>query len=151
MPYHHTQLGTVILLTCVVIGAVGAAVTWRAGSPPMIGMLVILAAVMAIFNSLTVEIEGDELRWYFGPGFWTYRLGLDEIDSIKTVRNAWLNGFGIRKAPGFSLYNVSGLDAVELKLKSGEIRRIGTDDPQGLAAALNAGLARPKRDPYSSR
>jgi hypothetical protein len=33
-------------------------------------------------------------------------------------------------------------DAVELKLKSGEIRRIGTDDPNGLVAALNAGLRR---------
>jgi hypothetical protein len=31
---------------------------------------------------------------------------------------------------------VSGLDAVELRLKSGEIRRIGTDDPQRLAAAI---------------
>jgi hypothetical protein len=37
---------------------------------------------------------------------------------------------------GFRLYNVSGLDAVELKLKSGDIHRIGTDDPAGLAAAL---------------
>jgi hypothetical protein len=50
----------------------------------------------------------------------------------------------------FALYNVSGLDAVELKLKSGEIRRIGTDDPSGLAAALNAGLQSQKA-PYSSR
>jgi hypothetical protein len=35
-----------------------------------------------------------------------------------------------------ALYNVSGLDAVELRLKTGDIRRIGTDDPRGLAAAL---------------
>jgi hypothetical protein len=35
---------------------------------------------------------------------------------------------------------VSGLDAVELQLKSGDIRRIGTDDPDGLAAALKAAL-----------
>jgi hypothetical protein len=47
------------------------------------------------------------------------------------VRNHWWNGFGIRVAAGFRLYNVSGLDAVELRLKSGEVRRIGTDDPQG--------------------
>jgi hypothetical protein len=39
---------------------------------------------------------------------------------------------------GFRLYNVSGFDAVELRLKSGEIRRIGTDDPQGLAEALKS-------------
>jgi hypothetical protein len=40
--------------------------------------------------------------------------------------------------PGRRLYNVSGLDAVELRLKTGDIRRIGTDDPQGLAAALKS-------------
>jgi hypothetical protein len=50
-----------------------------------------------------------------------------------------LNGFGIRMRPGFRLYNVSGLDAVELRLKSGDVRRIGTDDAAGLAAALQNG------------
>lgn len=43
---------------------------------------------------------------------------------------------------GGRLYNVSGLDAVELRLKSGEVRRIGTDDPQGLSAVLQSGLVR---------
>jgi hypothetical protein len=45
---------------------------------------------------------------------------------------------GHQAGPGFRLYNVSGLDAVELRLKSGDIRRIGTDDPQALADALKA-------------
>jgi hypothetical protein len=40
--------------------------------------------------------------------------------------------------PGFRLYNVSGLDAVELRLKSGGVRRIGTNDPDGLSASLNS-------------
>jgi hypothetical protein len=102
----------------------------------MIIMPIIGIAVAIIFHSLTVEISDNELRWRFGPGLWSYRLALDEIDSVAIVRNHWWNGFGIRMAPGFRLYNVSGLDAVEIRLKSGEIRRIGTDDPQGLAAAL---------------
>jgi len=102
----------------------------------MILMPIIGIAVAFVFRSLTVEITDDELRWHFGPGLWSYSLALDEIDSVAIVRNHWWNGFGIRVAPGFRLYNVSGLDAVELHLKSGEIRRIGTDDPQGLAAAI---------------
>ncbi len=76
------------------------------------------------------------MRWRFGPGFWTCRLPLADIEKVAIVRNRWTNGFGIRMAPGFRLYNVSGLDAVELRLKSNEIMRIGTDDPQGLANAL---------------
>ncbi|HEY3793678.1 MAG TPA: hypothetical protein VGM09_17750 [Bradyrhizobium sp.] len=39
---------------------------------------------------------------------------------------------------GFRPYNVPGLDAVELHLKSHDVRRIRTDDPQRLADALKA-------------
>jgi len=139
MLYRHTQPGIVILVVCLAVGALGAAFARQAGQMPMmIFMLITLIAVAVVFHSLTVEVGDGELRWHFGPGFWTYRLPLNEIRSVTVVRNSWWNGFGIRKAPGFSLYNVSGLDAVELVLKSGEIRRIGTDDPQGLAAALKA-------------
>jgi hypothetical protein len=128
----------VILVVCAVGGALAVFIGWRASVSSMIAMLVVLAAVAFLFHSLTVEIGDNELRWHFGPGFWTYRLPLDDIQSVAAVHNRWWNGFGIRVAPGFTLYNVSGLDAVELKLKSGEIRRIGTDDPQGLAAALRS-------------
>jgi hypothetical protein len=89
-----------------------------------------------LFSSLTVEVNDNELRWHFGPGLWTYRVARADIDSVRSVRNSWLNGFGIRMRPGFRLYNVSGLDAVELRLKTGDIRRIGTDDPNGLASTL---------------
>jgi len=102
----------------------------------MILVPIVAIALAIIFHSLTVEISDRELRWHFGPGLWSYSLALDEISSVTIVRNHWWNGFGIRMAPGFRLYNVSGLDAVELRLKSGEIRRIGTDDPQRLAAAI---------------
>jgi hypothetical protein len=43
---------------------------------------------------------------------------------------------------GLRFYNVPGLDAVELRLKSNEVRRLGTDDPQGLAEALREGQRR---------
>ena len=144
MPYRHTQPGITILATCTAIGVVGAVIAWRITGLPatLIAMLIVLAAFCIVFHSLTVEVEGRELSWYFGPGLWTYRLALGEVRSVSVVRNQWQNGFGIRKAPGLTLYNVSGLDAVELKLKSGEVRRIGTDDPRGLAAALNAAMSR---------
>jgi hypothetical protein len=140
MAYQHTQPGTVTLAVCLAIGALGAAIIWRTGQMSLIPMLIILFAVGLIFHSLTVELGDRELRWHFGPGLWTYRLALDDISSVSIVRNKWWNGFGIRSAPGFRLYNVSGLDAVELRLKSGDIRRIGTDDPEGLAAALRSAL-----------
>jgi hypothetical protein len=138
MPYRHTQPGFAILVVCLAIGALGAAMLWRTGQTSTIVMLIVLIAVAVVFHSLAVEVDDSELRWHFGPGFWTYRLARDEIRNVAVVRNRWWNGFGIRTAPGFRLYNVSGLDAVELQLKSGDIRRIGTDDPKGLAVALKS-------------
>ena len=138
MPYHQTQRGILIVVVCLAFAVLAAATVWRSGQWSAAVTLIALVAAAIVFSSLTVEVNGKELRWYFGPGFWTYRLPLDEIETVAAVRNHWWNGFGIRMRPNFRLYNVSGLDAVELRLKSGDVRRIGTDDPQGLSAALNS-------------
>jgi hypothetical protein len=139
MTYRHTQPGTLILAGCLVAGGLCLVLLWRTGQwPPAIALSLLMVTLAIVFSSLTVEVEDGELRWYFGPGFWTYRLSLDAIKEVAVVRNNWWNGWGIRIAPGFRLYNVSGLDAVELKLGPDDIRRIGTDDPQGLAAALRS-------------
>jgi hypothetical protein len=136
MQYRRTQLGTVILATCVAVALVGTAITSRTHPAATIPMLVALVVIAIFFHSLTVEIDGNELCRYFGPGLWTYRLTSEEIESVRAVRNRWWFGYRIRRHNSFILYNVSGLDAVELKLKTGNIRRIGTDDPHGLLAAL---------------
>ena len=122
MPYRHTQRGTLTIILCLAFAAFDAAIVWRSGQWPAAAVAVVLVAVALVFSSLTVEVGENELRWYFGPGFWSYRLPLDDIEAVAAVRNRWWNGFGIRRGPGFRLYNVSGLDAVELRLKSHEVR-----------------------------
>jgi len=136
--YHHTQRGTLIVVVCLASVAIAVATLWLTGQWSAAILPIALVATAIVFSSLTVEVNGNQLRWYFGPGFWTYRIPLDEIETVAVVRNHWWNGFGIRMRPGFRLYNVSGLDAVELRLKSGDVRRIGTDDPQQLSAALSS-------------
>jgi hypothetical protein len=139
MLYRHTQRGVLVFSICFAAAALNALVIWLTGQWIPAGFtMIVLAAAGIVFSSLTVEVNASELRWSFGPGFWTYRLPLDEIETVAIVRNRWWNGFGIRRRSGFRLYNVAGLDAVELQLKSHDIRRIGTDDPQGLAEALKA-------------
>ena len=139
-PYRHTQRGTMMIAALGLGAMLAAYLAFTHPVPELRWLLIALSLAFAVlawlFSSLTVEVRAQELRWHFGPGFWRYRLALAEIAGIAPVRNSWLNGFGIRMRPRFRLYNVSGLDAVELRLRSGEVRRIGTDDPQGLAAAL---------------
>jgi hypothetical protein len=136
MPYRHTQRGTLIVISCLALAVFCALLAWRTGQWILVAVIVVELAVAVVFSSLTVKVGEGELRWYFGPGFWSYRLPLGNIETATVVRNRWWYGWGIRMAPGLRLYNVSGLDAVELRLKSGKVRRIGTDDPHGLAEAL---------------
>ena len=140
--YRHTQQGR-LMLTVLLLSAAGlATVSMLEPSSPVRlvpRFLAVGSAILAwLFSSLTVEVDENELRWYFGPGIWRYRIARADIESVGHVRNHWWNGFGIRINRGFRLYNVSGFDAVELRLKTGAVRRIGTDEPQALANALRS-------------
>jgi len=140
MPYHHTQIAFITLAGTIAAGLVcivGAALLRRPAARWPLGIVAaILLAVAVIFSTLTVDVGENEVSWYFGPGFWSYRLDRADVQGVAIVRNPWQYGWGIRIGPGFRLYNVQGLDAVQIRLKGGQFRRIGTDDPQGLAAAL---------------
>jgi hypothetical protein len=77
----------------------------------------------------------------FGPGLLHFRYRLTEFVSASAVRNRWWYGFGIHMGFKSILYNVSGLDAVELVKRDGRCVRIGTDEPKALEQALRAAIA----------
>ena len=140
MRYSHTQrapaffqFGVIALLvltagiTVVADGAVGAVVGL---------MLVVIALLVLVFSRLTVEVNDDGLQASFGRGWPRRTARFDESATARVVRNRWWYGFGIRWIPGGILWNVWGLDAVELDLTDGKKLRIGTDEPDALLAAL---------------
>ena len=103
---------------------------------PIAIFLVATAAVTLVFSRLTVTVENGEVVAAFGVGWPKHTEILSEILAVHTVRNKWIYGWGIRRLPDGWMYNVWGLDAVELDLVSGKKFRIGTDDPEGLLAAI---------------
>jgi hypothetical protein len=107
------------------------AIRWSIGP-----LALVFVAAALVFGSLTVNVNKTEVVWHFGPGLWNYTLPRSEIRSVAVVRNSWTSGWGIRVAPQFRLYNVHGLDAVELRLKAGGATRLGSDEAPELAAAL---------------
>jgi len=135
--YRHTQWGTAILvpmgaailLTLMFMGKLGL-------HPIAFGVLALLAVLAILFASLTVEVTTREVRLRFGPGPVRKSFPLAEIESARAVRNSWWYGWGIRLTPHGWLFNVSGLDAVELSMTEERRFRIGTDEPRELLQAI---------------
>ena len=113
----------------------------RTGEPVWASLFILfwsglLYLVLLNFSRLrcTVTPSSVELGWRLG---WpTKAIDRGSIVAMAPRRNAWYAGWGVRKVSRGWMWNVWGLDAVELELDSGRVFRIGTDDVDGLLAAL---------------
>ncbi len=101
-------------------------------------VMVVLGICLLILSHLTVIIAEGVVTCRFGPvRLIRKRMALADIEQVRAVRNSWLAGWGIRfLTNGSTLWNVSGLDAVEITLKSNKRFRIGTDEPEELVRSL---------------
>jgi hypothetical protein len=148
--YSHTQPGKLIggVMISIVLLFVMAMTVSKIWTHPIYIQLIpyvsllLLMGCWVLFYSLTVEITSAKMTVSFGPGFIKKIFKLDEIKSAKTVRNSWWYGWGIRLTPHGWMYNVSGLDAVELELRGGKKFRVGTDAPEKLVNAIRSGTGR---------
>jgi hypothetical protein len=145
--YQHRQVGaTVIIVMSVVIAvcAVMAAIIPAARAPflVVIGVLVVTGV---LFSSLSVRVDGGWIECRFGPGLIRRRIPLSTVRAARAVRNRWWYGWGIRITPHGWLWNVSGLDAVELTFTDGRKFRVGTDEPEQLAELIRRRLPVPEQ------
>ena len=144
--YRHTQTGWLLRILVIapalllfvlgpVMHAPGVQFIWL----PIVALLGLLGV---LFSTLTIEIDDTDLRWRFGLGVWSKSVALADIVIASPVRNPWWYGLGIHLTPYGWLYNVGGLDAVQIVLRDGRRVRLGTDEPDALAQALASRIHR---------
>ena len=126
-----------ILLACLVLAAVFG------GQDPkalwvFLGVSLSLLLGLALFHSLTVQVDRNSIRLRFGIGLIRKTYDMTRVQEARVVRNHWYNGWGIRVIRGGWLYNVSGFDAVEVSFSNGKLCRIGTDEPKRLLRAIQS-------------
>ena len=84
--------------------------------------------------------QNHSLTWKFGMGLIRKSVPIAEIEEVKVVRNSWLYGWGIRWTPRGWLYNVSGMEGVEIRLRNGKQFRLGSDEPHELTRAIQGAM-----------
>lgn len=148
MNYKHTQIGYLMLVVTLAVLAFFTRIQMMARAEPLsadsgtnllvTATMILILLILASFCSLQVVIDEKCVRIKFGYGIYQKKFLLHDILSAKTVKNHWYYGWGIRGWlwPKMWMYNVSGFDAVEIKLKNGKTYRIGTDEPEKLEQAM---------------
>ena len=141
MMYRHTQLGVTMLV------ALGAPIILFLPlvfivPPPasiiVIATVLIIALSLLLFYSLTTEVSGDSFSFRFGVGVIRRTISIAEIVDCRAVTNPWYFGWGIHWTPRGWLYNVAGLEAVEIDLRNGKRLLVGSDEPEALCKAISA-------------
>lgn len=135
--YQHKQYAFFIFFVLMWLGGF-VALAWRliGADAPLIVFAVILILVGFLFHGLTIKVDNRFISWGFGPGIAGKKIALDEIIDAKAVQNTFRHGVGVRITHDGWVYSVSGFSAVQLTLKDGTQYRLGTNDQQGLVAAL---------------
>lgn len=135
--YQHRQSATLLLCAFAIATFILLLASARTsmGYP---GLIAVAALVLAgaLFSSLSIQVSEEFLSWKFGPGPISKKVLLSEIVGVETTRTKWWEGWGIRLTRRGWLYNVSGLDAVLIRLKSGKQFLLGTDEPIRLMRVL---------------
>ena len=80
----------------------------------------------------------DGIEWMLVPGVDLEEHRRSGTAFAREVRNSWWYGWGLRKVPGGWMFNNAGYGAVELRLASGRVFRIGTDEPDAVLSAIES-------------
>lgn len=143
--YQHKQYAIFIF---VILGWIGGfiALAWNliGADIPLMVFSAILVLVAFLFHGLTIKVSDKNVSWAFGPGVFGKTVTFDEIESVRAVSNSFRHGIGLRITHDGWVYSVSGFSAVELAMKDSTKYRLGTNDQEGLLAALREHIAEPE-------
>lgn len=147
--YEHTQAGWPLRIAFVaasVMLIVLAAMPELSQTPAPPLLLLAGAAFSAAigwtWGALTVRIQAEDLQVRFGLGWPRKTVRLSDIAAAEITRTTFLEGWGVHRTRRGWLYNVSGYDAVLLRLTNGRALMVGTDEPRRLKAAIERAQAR---------
>ena len=137
--YRHSQTARITLVMCLVMTLFFYGIYKLAAGGGSTRNFVVTLGMMAfvaiLFFRMETRVTEDALLLRLGVGLLRKRVPLDSIASVTRVLVPW-HSIGIKLIPGGWIWNASGRTALELRFANGRRLVVGTDDPDGLYAAL---------------
>ena len=139
--YQRTQYANAVVMALLYYGWMPVVLilgfrAWTRTFPLLAGLFLLVSVFYLGFRSLMVSVTPAEVELAYSFGWPRKRIERTRISSAEPLRIPWWYGVGIRRTPKGWMWSIWGLDTVLLTLSDGRGFLIGTDDPEGLAAAL---------------
>ena len=132
--YKQTEINYSLIVILLVIS------TFIIFSPELADFKIIILSinllVTLLFFSLTIVIDEQKLRWYFGFGIISKDVELSQIAQTSAYKTKWYQGIGIRMLSDGWLYNASVGQAVKITLADGKNIYLGCKNVGALQQAL---------------
>jgi hypothetical protein len=143
--YRNTQTGYAIIYSTVAAAVLASVAAVTARAPLQFWIVPAVVGIMlALFSTMTVRVTEAVIEIKFGIGLIHKSIALSEIlTAVPSTTRIWY-GWGIHFiVPDTWVYNISGLQAVELRMRNGRRILLGHNYPQDLCAVLwNCGIER---------
>lgn len=106
--------------------------------PILVILIFVFLFTTSLFYKLSIKLDNEYLIISFGIGLIKKKIKISDIKDVKKIKTKWHNGWGIRIIKNGILYNIQGLDAVELTFKGKKsIIQIGTKSNSNLDREIN--------------
>jgi hypothetical protein len=148
-PYRHEQLGGRLYFVSMLIGVavtlvVGVRILAAYGVSEIAMWWLAFAAFFVLvaiaFGRLTIEITGtglpSKLRWFMTFGWPAGEVAIDAIADAQIVAVTFWMGVGIHLTLRGWVWNVALGKGVQIRSRDGRNTVLGTDDAEGLLAAI---------------
>ncbi|MCF2916320.1 hypothetical protein L1266_08920 [Pseudoalteromonas sp. Cn5-37] len=132
--YKETEINYSLIIILLVISA------FLIFSPELADLKIIILSinllVTLLFFSLTIVIDEQKLRWYFGFGIISKDVELSQIVETSAYKTKWYQGIGIRMLSDGWLYNASVGQAIKITLADRKNIYLGCKNVDALQQAL---------------
>lgn len=134
--YKQTEVNKILIVILSILSAIIVLTSNHIGS--MLIALTVNLVIGALFYSMSVEVSGNKVCWYFGFGFLRKEVEVSSIVDISSYETKWYQGIGVRLLKDGWLYNVSIGKALKLKMSNGKNIYLGCKDAECLQHALGS-------------
>lgn len=123
-----------ILFLVITVGFLDPAASLPVGA--LVATLAVVSILLAGYRSLMVTVTPAQIHLAYTLGWPNRTIDRSGIASAEPLQIPWWYGGGIRRTTKGWMWNVWGLQTVLITFSDGKRFLIGTDDPEGLIAAL---------------